>query len=378
MVRPFTYEAAQDQLDDLTGRLALARLPATSTGGERQLGISLASLESMMDYWRLKFDWRAVERRVFQLPNFMADIDGHDIHFLHVRGSGSDSYPLILTHGWPSSFLEFLEIIPLLTQPHPRSGEAPVTFDLVIPSLPGYGFSRGPVGSYTDVADLWVKLMTETLGYQRFGAHGGDIGAGITSRMGLYHRDHVEAIHVLSAPKFIRPDGESTAEERLYLEYVEWWEEHEGAYAHQQRTRPHTLGVALNDSPAGLAAWILEKWQAWSDSGTNIEMALGADALLANITLYWLTSTITSSMEMYWHNRNGPRAPWPDARVDVPSRLFLTTEAVDLIPESAASRVYADLSYGRAPVGGHFLAAEQPAILAEDIRRFFSPFMHAR
>lgn len=373
MVRPFKFEAPQEQLDDLSARLATTRLPPPAERADWALGTPAAYLREVVDYWRSGFSWRAVEQRLARLPHYIATIGEHEVHFLHVRGTGANPYPLILTHGWPSSFLEFLSLVPLLTEAVP-DGAPPLSFDLVIPSLPGYGFSRGPLGSYTEVAELWVELMRDQLGYRRFGAHGGDIGAGVTSRMGLYHPDSVEAIHVLSAPPFVAGEGALSAEEERYLAYGRWWDEQEGAYAHLQRTRPFTLGAALEDSPAGLAAWLLEKWHGWSDGRYDVEKRLGRDFLLANVTLYWLTSTITSSMEMYWHNRNRPRAAWPDKKVAVPARLFLTTEPVDLVPESAARRVYADLSYGLALEGGHFLAAEQPELLAADLRQFFRPF----
>jgi pimeloyl-ACP methyl ester carboxylesterase len=374
MVTPFTPRFPASEVEDLKRRLAATRFPPALPDCGWERGIDRGYLAELVEYWAAGFSWPDQETRLARFPQFRVRLGENDIHFVHVRGKGPAPYPLILTHGWPSSFLEFLPMVERLTDPAAAGGSAADSFDLVIPSLPGFGFSQGPLGSYKEVAALWSELMTKVLGYERFGAHGGDIGAGVTSRMGLHFPRGLDGIHVLSAPTYVPGESEPTQEERDYLQYVEWWTEHEGGYHHQQRTRPRTLGVALNDSPAGLAAWIAEKWQAWIQAGMRLDEAIPRDDLLANITLYWLTGTATSSMEMYWHNRNRPSAAWGKERVGIPARLLLTTEPVDLIPESAARRCYADLSYARVPRGGHFLAAEQPETLADDLRTFFRGF----
>jgi microsomal epoxide hydrolase len=374
MLRPFASSFPAAAIDDLQRRIRATRLPSHLPPRGWELGTDRDDLAPILEYWGSEFSWPAFERFLAGFPQFVAEVGEHEIHFVHVRGKGPAPYPLILTHGWPSSFLEFLPLVELLADPGACGGDPADAFDLVIPSVPGFGFTSGPVGSYTETAKLWTDLMAEVLGYERYGAHGGDIGAGITSRMGLYFGGRLDAIHVLSAPTYVHGAEQPTAEEREYLDYFSWWEEHEGAYAHQQRTRPRTLGIALEDSPAGLASWIIEKWRAWIETGTRLEEAVALDHLLANVSLYWLTGTATSSMEMYWHNRNRPTAAWPDRRVSLPARLLLTTERVDLMPESAARRIYADLSYARSPRGGHFLAAEQPRLLVEDLRSFFRRF----
>ncbi|MEX0644686.1 MAG: epoxide hydrolase family protein [Parvularculaceae bacterium] len=377
-VRPFAIDIAEEKLADLKERLARARFPDAIEEGWRH-GADLSYMREIAAYWREAYDWRKTERALNALPNFMARIDGLDIHFIHVKGRGPNPAPIVLTHGWPSSIAEFQKIIPLLADPAAHGGDARDAFDVVVPSMPGYGFSdrpKEPGVTATVVAGMWRRLMTEELGYAKFAAHGGDIGARVTNALGLVHADKVIGIHSMATPALNEARlGTLTEAEKAFLAYEKEWMIEEGAYSRQQRTRPQTLAFGLNDSPIGLAAWIIEKWRAWSDCGGDVESRFSKDELLTQASIYWLTETIGSSVRMYFeHARSPTDKEWPDRRIEIPARLFLTTEKVDLCPEEWARRIYADLSYGRAPRGGHFLAAEEPALLADDIRAFFRQF----
>ncbi|HEX3431481.1 MAG TPA: epoxide hydrolase [Rhizomicrobium sp.] len=374
-VYPFHIEIPDGALADLKERLSRTRWPDAMEGGGWRYGTDLEFLKALTSWWRDRFDWRAAEARLNAFPQFVAEIDGIDVHFLHAKGKGPDPLPLIITHGWPSSVAEFTKLIPLLTDPESHGGRAEDAFDVVAPSLPGFGFSQRPCHSGMSsraVTGLWTKLMKRTLGYQRFFAHGGDIGGGITNRLGRWK--DAAAIHTMvAAPVADTKAPPPSDAEKAWLARVELWEKDEGAYGHQQRTRPQTLAFGLNDSPVGLAAWIVEKWQSWSDCGGDILSRFTTDELLTNIGIYWFTETIGSSMRMYYESAHDPR-PESTAKIDVPARIFLTREDVDLCPPEYVARSYTDFSYGIAERGGHFLAAEEPDILAGDIRTWFRRF----
>ena len=378
MVSPFRIAVPDPQIADLRARLANTRWSDEIEGSGWDYGVSLPYMKELIAYWRDHFDWRAHERRLNELPQFKTRIDGLDIHFIHARGKGPSAKPLVLTHGWPSSVAEFTKIIPLLSDPGAHGGDPRDAFDVIVPSMPGYGFSSRPTrpgGTSLSVAHLWPKLMSE-LGYELFFAQGGDIGAGVTNALGRHYTDRVIAIHSMAAP-YPLPVDESdptlSDAERAYLALVKKWEWDEDAYGHLQRTKPQTLAVGLNDSPAGLATWITEKWRAWSDCGGDVEKRFTKDELLTNVSIYWFSETIGSSVRMYYESAHSQR-PKPVDKIKTPARLFLTREAVDLCPPEFAARSYADLSYGVASTGGHFLAAEEPALLADDIRAFFRGF----
>lgn len=377
-VVPIKIDISEDRLRDLKARLAAARWPDAVAGSGWRYGADLDYMKEVADYWRNGFDWRERERALNGFPQFAATIDGERIHFIRVDGAGPAPIPLVLTHGWPSSFAEFTQLIPLLADPAAHGGDARDAFDVIVPSMPGYGFSSRPTRSGVTsrkVAAIWRRLMTEVLGYDRFAAHGGDIGAGVTNWLGLTHGDALFGVHAMAAPA-LDPAwfDDLAAPERDYLAYVDRWSAEEGAYSRQQRTRPQTLACGLNDSPIGLAAWIIEKWRAWSDCDGDVESRFSKDDLLTQICVYWFTETIGSSVRMYFEHEYDETAKWPREKIHTPARLFLTTEKVDLCPEAWARRAYADLSYGAAPKGGHFLAAEEPGLLAEDIRQFFRRF----
>jgi pimeloyl-ACP methyl ester carboxylesterase len=369
---PFTIEVPDDTLADLKERLARTRWPEEVSGAGWDYGTNLAYLRALCAYWRDGFDWRAQERALNELPQFRATVDGLGIHFVHLRGRGPDPLPLLVTHGWPSSFVEFRQLIPLLADPAAHGGSQADAFDLVIPSLPGFGFSD-PARvryAYRRVPELWVRLM-RGLGYERFGAHGGDLGGGVTARLGQRHPDAVAGIHVTNVYGSIGAgDPPPTPAERAYLDQQQRWDQEEGAYGAIQATRPQTLAYGLHDSPAGLAAWIIEKYRAWSDCDGDLERVVGRDELLTNLTIYWATGTIASSFLPYWDTRNDPD-PRPWLPIGVPCGIAIFPKDLDVPPREFAERSYNVRRWTTMPRGGHFAAMEQPQLLAADIREFF-------
>lgn len=372
---PFIICIPDAALADLKARLQRARWTDAIAGANWDDGANVDYMRSLCAYWAKGFDWRAQEHRLNGFPQFKAMIDGSAVHFIHARGKGPKPLPIIVTHGWPSSFAEFSKLIPRLTDPVAFGGNAEDSFDVVVPSMPGYGFSERPTArgmTPTAASDVMAKLMTDVLGYDRFVAHGGDIGAGVTNRLGLNHGDRVAAIHAMAAPVPANTDNLTPAEQ-AYTRYNDDWERDEGAYGHQQRSKPQTLAIGLNDSPIGLAAWIVEKWRGWSECGGDVERSFTKDELLTQVSIYWFTETIGSSVRMYYESAHATRPP-DHRRVETPARLFLTREKVDLCPPEWARRSYANLSYAVAEKGGHFLAAEEPELLSVDLRNWFRAF----
>jgi pimeloyl-ACP methyl ester carboxylesterase len=377
-VEPFVVHVPQSTLDDLKDRLARTRWPDEIEGSGWDYGANLAYLKELVDYWRFRFDWCAQEKLLNSFPHFRAEIDGLNVHFIHQRGRGPKPLPLIITHGWPSTFFEMYKIIPMLADPAAHGGDPSDAFDVVAPSLPGYGFSDAPRRSgWTSVntANLWAKLMTDVLGYKRFAAHGGDVGAGVTSRLGLLYPDRVIGIHVTAVvPPYLGPGSAPlTDAEKVFIEVQHQWEREEDGYGHIQGTRPQTLAYGLNDSPVGLAAWIVEKFRAWSECGGDVERCFTKDELLTNVTIYWATQTINSSIRHYYESRHNPQPFTVGVRVTVPCGVCLTTEEVDRAPREWAERTYNVQRFTRMPRGGHFAALESPNILMDDIRTFFRP-----
>ena len=374
---PFVVSVPQSTLDDLKARLARTRWPDEIEGAAWDYGANLTYLKKLADYWLNGFDWRAQEKLLNSFPHFRAEIDGLNIHFIHQRGRGPKPLPLIITHGWPSTFFEMHKIIPMLADPGAHGGEPTDAFDVVAPSLPGYGFSDAPrKRGWTSLktADLWTKLMSGVLGYERFAAHGGDVGAGVTGRLGLLHPEGVVGIHVTAVvPPYLGPGSSPlTAAELEYVEVQQSWEREEDGYGHIQGTRPQTLAYGLNDSPVGLAAWIVEKFRAWSECGGDVERSFTKDELLTNVTLYWATQTINSSIRHYYESRHNPQPFTKGVKITVPCGICLTTEPVDRCPREWAERSYGDIRrFTLLPRGGHFAALEAPSVLAEDIRAFF-------
>lgn len=314
--------------------------------------------------------------------HFRATIDGCGVHFIHERGKGPSSLPLVVTHGWPGSFAEMLKLIPLLTDPAAHGGSGTDAFDVVVPSLPGYGFSDRPAApgvTTTRIAELWARLMTEVLGYSRFGAHGGDIGAGVSRVLGLDYAERTVGVHVTypTGAAILPPDLAAerpfSDAERAFLEAARAWSEEEGAYSQLHRTKPQTLAYALNDSPVGLASWIVEKFRAWSDCGGDLERSFTKDELLTSVTLYWVTQTIGPSMRLYYETRRAPRRLRPGERIEVPCAVALFPKEISRPPREYVERTHNVVRWTEMPRGGHFPALEEPELLAEDIRAFFRP-----
>ncbi len=377
-IEPFTIAIDDRVLDDLRARIARTRWPDQLATAGWDYGTDLGYLRDLLATWAGSFDWRAAERRLNRFAQFRARIDGLDVHFVHERGRGPDPLPLILTNGWPSSFAEYVDLIPLLTDPGAAGGDPADSFDVVVPSLPGFGFSSRPevpglVNS--GIADLWCELMSGRLGYGRFGAHGSDIGAGVTSRLGSRHPDRLAGIH-LSALSFAEPPEPWSSSEREYLAAVDRWDREEGAYSDIQATKPQTLGYGLADSPAGLAAWIVEKFRAWSDCGGDVESRFARDQLLTNLTIYWVTSTITSSVRHYYEYRRHGAPLAAGTPIPVPAGFAIfANEYVPAgrPPRELAERYFTVNRWTELPRGGHFAALEEPALLAAELREFFRP-----
>jgi pimeloyl-ACP methyl ester carboxylesterase len=364
---------------DLRERLARTRLPDAAPGEPWAYGTDVAWLGDLLAYWRERFDWRAAEARLNQFPQYRVPLDGIGVHFLHVPGNGPAPCPLLLSHGWPGSVFEFLDLIPRLTDPARFGGDPADAFTVVAPSLPGYGLSFTPGQKRFGVeaiADCLAELMTGVLGYRRFAAQGGDWGAFVTSRLGYAYPERLIGIHLNLLP--LRRDpamlADPTADERRYLESLAHWLKEETGYQWIQGTRPQTLAFALTDSPAGLAAWIAEKFRAWSDCGGDIDRVFSRDQLLANIGFYWFTGAIGSSFWPYYARMHGP---WPipeGAAITVPLGYCEFPKEILRPPRSLAERVFRDIQrWSVMPRGGHFAAMEQPDALAQELRDFFRP-----
>jgi pimeloyl-ACP methyl ester carboxylesterase len=379
-VEPFKIEVSDSDLDDLRARLERTRWPDELPGTGWDYGSNLDYIKELVDYWRTKFDWRAQEQLINSFSHFKTDVDGLGIHFIHEKGKGPNPMPLIVTHGWPGTFFEMHKIISLLSDPASHGGDADDAFDIVVPSMPGYGFSDHPAERGLDVlyvGELWAKLMSNNLGYQRFGAQGGDWGASVTAKLGFSHPDKIIGIHSTSVTRptpYLGPGTRELSEaEKSTIQHRTDWQESEGGYAHIQGTKPQTLSYGLNDSPVGLAAWIVEKYRTWSDCGGNVESRFTKDELLTTVTIYWVTQSIGSSAKLYYETN---RKPWnlkQGERIEVPCGIasFPGENTVPL--REWAERSYNIQHWTDMPSGGHFAALEEPVNLVEDIRKFFRP-----
>jgi pimeloyl-ACP methyl ester carboxylesterase len=381
-LEPFVVDVPQASLDDLRERLARTRWPDEVDGAGWDYGVSLAYMRELLEYWRTGFDWRAAERAMNAVPHFRARVDGVGIHLVHQRGRGPAPIPLLITHGWPSSFVEMLELIPLLADPGAHGGDPADAFEVIVPSVPGFGFSDRPGRGMTRsrVAGLWATLM-DGLGYPRYAAHANDIGAVISAWLAADHPDRLIALHTLM-PNFPPPviDADArplTAAEQAFARLQERWEREEGGYNRIQESRPQTLAYGLHDSPAGLAAWIVEKWLAWTGEPGEVARRFSRDLLLANVTLYWLTGTANAANRSYFERARETRRI--SARITVPTGVALTTEPIQRPPRELAERSFADIRrWVDLPRGGHFVAAEAPEELARELREFFRPFRSPR
>jgi pimeloyl-ACP methyl ester carboxylesterase len=377
-VERFHIQVEEEVLSDLRDRLGHIRWPDQMDGSSWEQGTELSYLQSLVAYWRDSFNWRQQEAELNRLAHFRSEVDGLSIHFIHERGVGPSPLPIILTHGWPDSFTRYQKIIPLLTDPASHGGDPMDSFDVIIPSIPGFGFSSRPnlrgVNSF-QVAELWAKLMTKELGYPRFAAAGGDIGSGVTRYLAAAHPELLVGIHLTDIGilrDLLAPSGRTdlTEGELRYRSIATEWIAREGAYMSLQSTKPQTLAYGLSDSPVGLAGWIVEKFRTWSDCGGDLGRSFTKDELLTNIMIYWLTGTIGSSTRMYYENSH--TLP-PLGHIDVPTGIALFPADILLPPRKCAERRLNIARWTTMPRGGHFAAMEEPELLADEIRAFFRP-----
>ncbi len=374
VIETFRVEVDDSDLEDLRSRLARTRFPDQIEGGGWDAGMATEYLRDLVEYWNHTYDWRAQEERLNGFDHFRTGIDGQSIHFIHSRSPHPDALPLLITHGWPGSIVEFLDVIPRLTDPPAFGGRAEDAFHVVAPSLPGYGFSEPPRTRGWDVRRIalaFIELMNR-LGYPRYGAQGGDWGAQVTSRIGALDPEHCAAIH-LNMPLGVRPEspGELTPEEQADLADMANFQRQESGYANEQGTKPQTVGVALNDSPAGLLAWIIEKFRTWSDCDGHPENCFSREQLITNVMVYWITQTSASSARLYWEtNRSGvlkEKMPF----IGIPTGVARYPKEVLRWPRSWVEEQYNITHWAVMPRGGHFAAMEQPELFSRDLQEFF-------
>jgi len=378
-VEPFAIAIDDAVLADLRARIRKTRWPEPAPGGAWEQGTDLTYLRELLTYWSEGFDWRAQEGALNAFHQYRTELDGARIHFVHERARTGNGIPLLLTNGWPSSFVELLQLLPFLTDPQTHGIDGPA-FDVVIPSSPGYGFSERPARSGVTsryVGSLWHRLM-RGLGYEHYGAHGGDFGGEVVSFMALDDPASMIGLHLinLDLKPYTGPGSRPLSEtEQVYLEQKRRWDATERGYSAIQSTKPQTLAYGLNDSPAGLAGWILEKWRSWADSGGDIERRFSRDFLLTTITVYWVTQTIGPSMRDYFDNRSIGDSAGPNDFIRVPTAVAVFSN--EFVPEGTPPREWAERLYEirrwtPMPTGGHFAPAEEPERLARDIAAFFA------
>jgi pimeloyl-ACP methyl ester carboxylesterase len=374
-ITPFRIDIPEAGLDDLRQRLSRTRWPEPETVGDWSQGIPLAYIRDLCEYWATGYDWRRCEAALNRWPQFRTEIDGLDLHFLHVRSPREDAAPLVITHGWPGSIIEFQKVIGPLTDPVAHGGDAADAFHLVVPSLPGYGFSAKPTRpgwSTLHTGDAWDELMGR-LGYARYGAQGGDWGAQITTGLGMKHADHLIGIH-LNMP-IVLPDPDTmsdlTESEQAAMASLSHYMEWDSGYSKQQSTRPQTIGYALVDSPAGLCAWIVEKFWAWTDCDGDPANALTRDEMLDNVMLYWLTAAGASSARLYWESFAKPLL----GPVEAPIGCSVFPKEIFRGSRRWAEKQFPTLRYwNEPPRGGHFAAFEQPELFVDEVRAAFRAF----
>lgn len=371
-ITPFRIAVPDAVLDDLQARLARTRFPDQIPDTGWSLGTDGAYLRELVAYWQDGYDWRAEEAKLNAWDHFTTEIDGQNLHFLHARSKHEDAFPLVITHGWPGSILEFQKILPLLTDPEAHGGRAADAFHVVCPSMPGYGFS-GPTRERgwdpRRIAAAETQLM-ERLGYTRYGAQGGDWGAMVTSQIGALDPAHCAGIH-LNMVIAIPQEGELGEREQGWAADTQAFQTRETGYQQIQGTKPQTLGIGLNDSPAGLCSWIVEKFRTWSDCGGDIESVFSKDELLTNVMIYWVTETINSSIRLYCEVMQGGAAI-PTEKVEVPTGCAIFPREIYKAPLAWAKAMYNVTHYEVYEKGGHFAAMEQPELLAGDLRSFFA------
>ena len=376
-MEPAPLAVGDDELEDLYDRVRRTRWPDSVRGSGWSHGTDIAYLRELAEYWSTDFDWRVQERLLNErLPSWTTEIEGRRFHYSRCEGRGPAPVPLLLLHGWPGSFAEMYKVAPALADPGAHGGDPADAFDVIVPSLPGHGFSDAvldrPFGA-DECADLLASFVREQLGLDRIGVQGGDRGAFVAASLGACHPGLTIGIHLNLATGVPGIGDDQTDEERAWLAGQAGWMGEEGGYIGIQGTRPQTLGFGLNDSPVGLLAWIVEKWRAWSDCDGDIESCFTKDELLTNTTIYWLTGTIRSSMHWYLEHRQRPPVAVRSDRVDVPTGVAMFPKEVMRVPRSAVERKYDVQRWTDMPRGGHFAAMEQPDALVDEVRAFFRP-----
>jgi pimeloyl-ACP methyl ester carboxylesterase len=376
-VEPFVPLLATAALLELGRRLSATRMPPSAVAADWERGVEASWLDELLHDWA-GFEFAGFQEMLTGLPHFTAEIGGVTIHLVHVPGRGLDPMPLLLSHGWPGSFLEYLPVISALTDPEAHGGDATDAFSVVVPSLPGFGFSGPPPPnglSADDVASLWDRLMTDALGYQRYVAHGSDLGAGITARLARAHPEHVAGIHLATPGLPTAPKPPLTAAEAGYLDATDTWIGEEGGYAHQQSTKPATLAAALADSPVGLAAWIGEKVLAWSSVRDDGGPAFDREILLGTLTLYWATNTIGSSLLPYWAGRHLPVTDLAEGTpASVPTAVSIfggERTPFPKPPREMVARYFNLVRWAEYSRGGHFPTVAEPELVVDVLRTTF-------
>jgi epoxide hydrolase len=369
-IRPFTVDIPEQDLADLRQRLALTRLPEKETPSDWSQGTPLAYVREIKEYWQHQYDWRRAEARLNAFDQFVTTLDGLDIHFLHVRSPEPDAIPLVMTHGWPGSVVEFLKVIGPLADPASHGGDPRDAFHVVCPSLPGYGFSGKPSApgwGIEKIADAWAQLA-KRLGYDSYVAQGGDWGSAVTTALGIRDTAHCRAIHVNMVAAPPNPMDNLTELEKRGLAGMKHYQDWDSGYSKQQSTRPQTLGYGLVDSPIGQAAWILEKFWAWTDCNGHPENALTRDEMLDNIMLYWLTASGASSARLYWESFGSFSA----GEVQTPTGCSIFPKEIFVCSRRWAENRYKNIIYwNELPRGGHFAAFEQPQLFVDEVRNCF-------
>ena len=373
---PFRIEASDEQLADLKRRLLATRWPDKEPVADWSQGMPLAYAQALCRYWAEAYDWRAREARLNRFAQFMTRIDGVDIHFIHVRSRHADALPLLMTHGWPGSIAEFTKIIGPLTDPTAHGGSAADAFDVVMPSIPGFGFSEAPREAGFDparIARIEAALMAR-LGYTKYGVQGGDWGSIISTQVAARDREHVAGLHLNmcfgNAPAGQDPEAGLTDAEKARVQARQVFQTEETGYQQIQGTKPQTIGIALNDSPVALAAWIVEKFRTWCDCDGDPERVFTKDELLTNLSLYWFTQTAASSARIYYESRH-PTTPPVAGRIAAPMACADFPKEIIWSPRSWLEGRYNIQRWTAMPRGGHFAALEQPALLVDDVRAFF-------